>query len=416
MESIRSVVASVTGFVALGLAHGFGCGLDTSGAITSGPPDATDDVVIDRNEPLSCNGWRPRFFDPCTLGATGAPVALASGGTIVYDTDLPGFVEDPPADPPSTIVDQGGTPAVVISVESFTVAEGTTLRVVGDKPLIIASWSAITIAGTVDAGSHREDRRAGAGANPKLCEETGPGLGDDDVTGGGSGGGGGGSFAGTGGKGGPGDTGGENPGGDGGQMVGTPTIVRGGCAGAASGMAGNDDSVSAPSNSMTRAPGGAGGGAIQLSARQVITISGRVLAGGAGGTGAPLNSAVGGGGGGSGGWVGFDAPLSTFAPTARLAANGGGGGSSDSFSSTGDPGADGGDDATPAAGGVAGSCATAGAPGAAGATTNGPSSAQSAVSCGGGGGGGSVGYIIVIAPSFTAPAGAIFSPPPTVVN
>lgn len=37
-----------------------------------------------------------------------AVVVPATPAIITYDTNLPGFVEDPPADPPFTIVDQGG--------------------------------------------------------------------------------------------------------------------------------------------------------------------------------------------------------------------------------------------------------------------------------------------------------------------
>ena len=401
-----------------GLALVIGCGLDTSGVLSSEPDASTsEDAPVTPDVANPTCAWRPRFFDACALPAAGPAVVLA-GNSVTYDTDVPGFVEEPPADPPSITIDQGGTPAVVISVERFTVPTGTRLRVIGSKPLVIASWSAIDVTGTIDVGSHRGEAKTGAGANPKLCEATAAGLGDDETTtGGGSGGGGGGSFAGIGGKGGPGDSGGENPGGDGGALVGVPTIVRGGCPGAASGVAGPDGNVGQGSTPTTRAAGGAGGGAIQLSAKESISIgaTARVLAGGAGGSGAPRGSAVGGGGGGSGGFIGFDAPMLAFAAGAKIAANGGGGGSSDAFAASGDPGGDGGEDATPAPGGIAGQCATAGAPGAAGATINGPASSQNEVSCGGGGGGGSVGYILVFVAGFTPPNGVVFSPAATVV-
>jgi hypothetical protein len=341
---------------------------------------------------------------------------------VVYDTDLPGFVQDPPVDPPAIALAQGGTEAVLISVESLTVPEGTTLRAIGARPLLIASWSTIVIVGTLDAGSSTADKRIGAGANPTLCNALRAAAGDDETTnGGGSGGGGGGAFAGNGGKGGPGDDL-ENPGGIGGQkVVGAPTIVRGGCPGAASGKAGPDAQVTAPTGDDTTTPGGPGGGAIQLSARVSITVAptGRVRAGGAGGRGAPDGTACGGGGGGSGGFIGFDAPAYAFQASARVASNGGGGGSSAEFQSIGGNGGghggDGRDDATPAPGGVYGSsCAIDGPAGAAGATLDGPNASQASAACGGAGGAGGVGFILVFG-AFTPPASVVFSPAPTIV-
>ena len=82
----------------------------------------------------------------------------------------------------------------------------------------------------------------------------------------------------------------------------------------------------APSDANTTAPGGAGGGAIQLSSRMAISITGTIVAGGAGGEGSPLNAAVGGGGGGAGGYIGFDSGSLAIDAGAIVAANGGGGG------------------------------------------------------------------------------------------
>jgi len=415
MEGLRLALVFVLGGIALvPVFIGLGCGLDTTGALsTVADATASIDAPAEASAP-DCQGWRPHHFDPCTL--TPSPVAFTTN--ITYDTDIPGFVEDAVPDPPTTILDQGGTPAVVIAVPSLLVPQGVVLRIIGARPLVIASFSTITIDGTIDVGSHRAEPRTGAGANPALCAATAAAAGTDETTnGGGSGGGGGGAFAGTGGKGGPGDSNAQNPGGNGGGLVPLPTIIRGGCAGAASGKAGPDNQVTAPSNADTTAPGGGGGGALLLSARQSITINatGKVVAGGAGGAGAPLHSAVGGGGGGSGGFIAFEAPVYTFIANARVAANGGGGGSSNGFADTGQPGADGADGATGAPGGAAGTCAHAGASGSAGADANGPSAAQGAMSCGGGGGGGSAGFVIVYAAAFAVPTQVTISPAPTVV-
>lgn len=364
---------------------------------------------------MSCTTWSARHFTPCAIPGPGPAVALPAG-VITYNTDLPGFVEDPPVDPPALALAQGGTEAVLISVDSFTIPAGSTLRVIGARPLVIASWSTIDIQGVLDVGSSRAANRVGAGSNPALCAANAAMLGDDESgTEGGSGGGGGGAFGGNGGKGGPGDTGGENPGGNGGSKVVTPAIVRGGCSGAAGGKAG--PGADPPSDANTVATGGAGGGAIQLSARVSITVgaSGRVRAGGAGGGAAPLGSAAGGGGGGAGGYIGFDAPAYSFVANARIAANGGGGGTSALFAEAGAPGGDGTDDATQAPGGTySDPCAQSGPPGAAGTTLDGPNASTTTVNCGGAGGGGGVGHIVVFG-TFVQPANVVFSPKSNVV-
>lgn len=410
-----------------------GCGISAVGTMQGSavdPPDASPseagppliDTGIDvpvADAPETCATWTARHFTPCAIPGPGPAITVPPGATITYDTNLPGFVEDPPADPPALVLGQGGTEAVLISVASLTIPAGTTFRAIGARPLVIASWSTIDIQGVLDVGSSTAQSRSGAGANPTACGVGAAQAGDDETTnGGGSGGGGGGAFRGNGGKGGPGDSGGENPGGNGGQMLASaPTIVRGGCPGARSGKAGPDPAVTASTGDDTTTAGGAGGGAIQLSARLSITVGamGRVRASGAGGFGAPTGSACGGGGGGSGGYVGFDAPAYSFVANARVASNGGGGGSSALFVESGGNGGDGTDDATQAPGGPYGdSCAHPGPPGAAGTTLDGPNANQGNVSCGGGGGGGAVGFILVFG-AFTAPADVVFSPTPTIV-
>ena len=263
----------------------------------------------------------------------------------------------------------------------------------------------------------------GAGANPATCSATAAVAGDrrDDDDGGGSGGGGGGGFQGAGGMGGPGDTGGENPGGNGGLMIALPTIVRGGCPGAASGKAGPDGSVTAPSTPSTTAPGGPGGGAIQLSGPSVDhgRGDGAVCSPAARGGKAHL-SALGGrwwwwwlrrlhrvrrsATSGSSLTVGW--PRTVVARGLERRVRLGRRRLENRRSRrTGQP----------AAGGAAGSCAKAGAAGAAGATLNGATGGRRAsMSCGGAGGGGGAGYILVFAS--TSPSGTPFSPAPSVVK
>jgi len=369
----------------------------------SGDSAVTDTIDIDA--PL-CESWSAKHFAPCAIPPPMGSLVLTAADSPYRYTTSTGDLTDKNgavAVADTVITQAGGTMAALISVRSLTVETNATLEVVGDKPLIIASWTTISIDGTIDAGSHVLSGRVGpGGGDASFCTGAqAPGLGDDDTTGGGSGGGGGGGFQGAGGGGGPGDTGAENPGGGGGGAVAAyPQIVRGGCPGAASGKAGMDASVADPN---ARSAGGAAGGGIQLSARTGITINntGRVSAGGAGGAGTPDNSACGGGGGGAGGYIGLEAPLVIFSGAPILAANGGGGGGSELFVNPGDAGDDGGFNATSAPGGAASSCSLQGGGGSAGATLTGGTAGQTAVSCGGGAGGGGAGYVAIFSPDFT---------------
>jgi hypothetical protein len=377
-----------------------------------GPGDGLqDDSMIDA--PL-CESWSARHFVPCaipppmgglTLTMADSPYTYSTTTGVLSDNNGPVDVAD------TDITQTGGTMAALISVSSLTVETGALLNVVGNKPLIVASWGPIAIDGTIDAGSHRATAAIGAGGGAvAFCtglQQAGVGLEDVDG-GGGSGGGGGGGFRGAGGTGGAGDSNNQNAGGVGGAAAsGVPMVVRGGCSGGISGEAGPDGA-----DPNATSPGGIGGGALQLTARTSIAINntGRVLAGGMGGGGAPDGSACGGGGGGAGGYIGLDAPTIVFSGAPILAANGGGGGASNLFSNPGDPGDDGGPNATAAMGGAAVSgCSDPGGVGAAGATLGGASALNSNVICGGAGGGGGAGYILIFSPELTL-ASAVISP------
>jgi hypothetical protein len=393
----------------------------TPGAFRGRDDDAqagSDDAAVDDSNgdaPL-CASWQAHHFAPCAIPPPTGGLTLTMADSPYTYTTTTGDLTDKNgavAVTDTVITQAGGTMAALISVTSMTVETGARLDVVGDKPLIIASWGTIAIDGTIDAGSRTTGARIGAGGGPAaLCTGAqAPQLGDDETTtGGGSGGGGGGGFQGAGGGGGPGDSGGENPGGAGGGAVAAfPQIVRGGCSGAASGTAGPDGAVADPN---ARSAGGVGGGAIQLTARTGLTLdgTGTLTAGGAGGAGTPDNAACGGGGGGAGGYIGLEAPLVIFSGAPIVAANGGGGGGSELFVNPGDPG----DDATAilasAAGGAASSCSVQGGGGSAGATLIGGTAAQTQVSCGGGAGGGGAGYIGIFSPGFTLGSAQV-SPP-----
>lgn len=339
-----------------------------AGAIddAGGSRDASDANDID-SAPVACGDWTPLsgHFSPCAL----PPGPPWTPGNALYDTTTGLLV---PGVSPNSMIING---VRVVSVDSFTLPTGVTLRVVGTLPLVLASWSGLQINGVLDASSVRvaDDQVVGPGARGTNAQDGG---GNQDC-----GGGGGGGFGSVGGDGGNGS---GFSGGNGGGAEAIPTIVLGGRAGGEGGQDGYDP----------RGLGGAGGGAVHLIARQAIAVSatGRINAGGAGGQGA-RNGDGGGGGGGSGGFIGLDAPTVALSTGAILAANGGGGGTGcDDFN--GPEGTNAQVSMLPAAGGAANTCdvPTAGGSGAAGNTAAGfgGNSPES-----GGGGGGGVGYILV---------------------
>jgi len=330
----------------------------------------------------ACSDWTPRpvHFDPCQIQPPGVGLTLAAPGQWSYDTTS-GALTDPQghpvASPPSSLV--GNPPTRVLSVLSFDVGADVKLRAVGDHPLVVASWSTATVAGTLDVGSYRGDSTPGAGSNPTTCASHAPQAGQTVGIAGGGGGGAG--FGDDGGAGGAGNVG-RVPGGAGGARVSVPVAIRGGCHGAGGGDSGGS--------------GGYGGGALQLTARTAIEVAatGKLLAGGAGGQGGSAGQR-GAGGGGSGGYLGLEAPTVTLVAAAILAANGGGGGEGSSVALDGNSGIDG-QAAAKAASGAYGT-ATGGNGGAGGWRDNtaGTPGAQDPSVGGGGGGGGGVGFILV---------------------
>ncbi len=367
-------------------------------------PDAPD-------APAICAGWHPAHFMPCMIGTPKPPLTItASGSPWTYTTTVMGGVlTDKVATVLSSnvVVQQSDNSMVaVLNVEGLVVEAGATLYVVGDKPLIIASWGSITITGTIDAGSTTHETsatthidgplRTGAGANRVAnCSGLTGSQGATAASTGGSGGGGGAAYHGDGGNGTTGDTVMVAGGPGGTRIAQAPMVIRGGCAGGSSGTAGTSAVIS-PATSATFSAGGGGGGAIELAAMTSLTVStaGIVNAGGAGGGGAPQGSAVGGGGGGSGGYVRLEAPTITLSGV--ISANGGGGGGSAPYAFQGNQGSNA-TTASQAAGGPiygGGNCGLAGAAGSIGGAFDGPD-ATGADSCGGGGGGGGAGFIFV---------------------
>lgn len=353
-----------------------GCTFRPPSVATDAPGDTPPDM-----DPNCAEKWTTRAGHVPNVCLTPPDGGWTIDLIATYNTDDGSYTGGDP--PRSYLIDQpSGSKLRVVSVADLTVNAGATLRVVGQHPLLVLSWSRITVSGGIDVSSKRL-LTPGAGANLQGCNLAD--AGDGIVSGGGGGGGG---FKDRGGLGGSGNNDGNMGGGIGNSISRPEAYVRGGCAG---GTGGTGAGASA---------GGAGGGAVQLTAKESITVTstGVIHAGGMGGQGSQGASGTGGGGGGSGGFIGLDAPAITTEMSSALAANGGGGGAG-CESGDGAPGEDGWPNTNPARGGVLTSCFN-GAAGGDGGRRSGVMGLNGAPGIGGGGGaGGGVGYIVIWVPS-----------------
>jgi len=383
-----------------------GCGFEAASSPDASPLlDAPADAVGTTACPWP---YTPPGFDPCTGVPSGAlpELDLQLDGTYLVDTDdgtltAPGMIDIPV---PTTVVGD----VRVMWLRRFRLGNGSTLRAVGDPPLVLVSYSEVLVDGTIDVGSHvLGNDKVGAGSDPPVCSAS-RATGGTTCEHGGSGGGGGG-FGGAGGAGGVGglthDCG-----------VGVSSGIAGGAGGAVTADAtfrgGCDGGDGADGNNPDGGSAGDGGGAIQVIARDALVIraTGKVLAGGAGGTGANGGRA-GGGGGGSGGLIGLAGTTVRVDAGGVIAANGGGGGGGANNGAGGN-----GDD------GEAGAQAASGGPPEGGGGVGGAGGyvlVDALVGVfgdrGGGGGGGGVGKIrMTVAPGGSPmTTGAVVSPPPS---
>lgn len=394
------------------------------------PPPPADAAAGGSDAPSFCASWSPEGFMPCALTITAPSLPIdPSRGAYTYDTgDGGGTLFDAAHTPvlhsDQTITTRDGTIVAVLSLGEISLPAAATLNVIGPHPLLLVSWSAITIeaGAAIDAGSHlgvvdaalhkAQTVRFGPGADQActvgaaLGPQAGKPGGDADQAG--SGGGGGGALRARGGRGG---AAGAVVAGDGGEPLSSDLagVIRGGCPGGTSGAIG---AVAATRGE--HAQGGSGGGAIRLAAYSAIDVRGTIAANGAGGAGGLTRSAAGGGGGGSGGYIGFDAPMLHLAGT--ITANGGGGGAGANTDGPGNDGGDGDASAEPAPGGAIATnhCGQAGGAGGTGASAAADATSETACTGGGGGGGGATGYIFVAASTvLSVEPTAIVSPMPT---
>lgn len=275
-----------------------------------------------------------------------------------------------------SVAQDDGPNVMVVQVGSLTIdAAAEAIEVDGDKPLVIVARRTIIVGARINASA--DDRQPGPGGHDSGL---GPGAGTQGGSAGqtGDGGGGGGSFGATGGRGG-------NP------MAGMAGPTYGSALRLEGGSGGGVPSV--PGSCVIEA--GAGGGALQLTALESITIDDNINVGGSGGEGGEYcgTDGSGGGGGGSGGMVFLEAPM--ILGSGNLGALGGGGGeAANSFGADGVPGGDAGTTTaglggtssnTGGDGGTASSDGTTGNQGADGSTSEGNGG-------GGAGGGGRIYY------------------------
>lgn len=328
--------------------------------------EAAIDAPMTDVKPDSSCGWDTSNIDVCAPMFDQLIMPWTIDTTTSVDTDT-GIVT--PALPPGVLRQRmtqiGGGQVVVIATGMLTVNAALTVR--GNTPLIILVSDNAVITSDIIV----TPLAMGVAMNGS-CEGR-PGADIVDTTGGG--GGGGGSFGSAGAKGGR----GANPPNGGAPGVAAVqldlTPLAGGCRGG-------------PGGSGAPNGGGQAGGALQISAKTRIRITGgTVRANGGGGKSGSGQS--GGGGGGSGGGILLESPEIKIMAS-RLCANGGGGGGSQTgqdglMSDCNTAGPGGGQPAAMDAGGDGATAGSVAEPGRDGIGT--------ASSHGGGGGGGGLGRI-----------------------
>jgi hypothetical protein len=348
-------------------------------------------------EPADANSTVDINPDDCTWALVSTNFAPAD----VPDTSPPAW--DVTADETFTtggvdghaVSQTGASPLWLVHKSRFTVAAGVTLTIEGNHPLVIAADD-IDIAGTIIANNGAVDASCDAVVGANACEQAG--------------GGGGGGYGGVGGD------GGGGPADQGGTVSGvSPAPLRSGCPGAKGG-----DGQKVATDVIDGGAGGAGGGALQLSGRKTLHITGEIHANGFGGgrgksdpSGtficSPYGRASGGGGGGGGGTILVESCAVVIEPSAKLCANGGGGGGGAGGGST-NMGVDGNAGSCDAQA-IGGAGEVAGAQGGNGGYGGLPATAGAKDTRGGGGGGGAVGRIHIFQVSGTpVTAGATIKP------
>lgn len=371
-----------------------GCSACVDGDDEPAQVDA-DPIAPDATFCVDAWAYAPIHFDPCDIPLPSVPLVLDRGGVYTFNSGSGVFIDPTGASiaVAETVQTLSGAPTHIVSVRSLRIDQGVRLRVNGEPGLLIASWSTVDVRGEIDVSS--SSIASGAGAR-ESCAVSLAIDGDNDLAGNSSGGGGGGFGS-------AGSPGGDSlplTGGSGGNAIGDPLDVRGGCPGGRGGSSG------------AGTEGGAGGGAVHIASAVSIELSGTIQAGGEGGAGGAPGQDGGGGGGGSGGYIGLESTAVDVTATAVLAANGGGGGSGYHDQTGGAAGASAAASDVPASGGN-----QAGGPGGDGGVRGADSGAQGqnapfTGSSAAGGGGGGVGHIVITADDIAIVNGATITPAP----
>jgi hypothetical protein len=340
-EAARTLAGGLSAAV-LGIIGG--CTFDTGGrpavpAVDAAePPDA---------EVIECVPWSATNVDPCDQRLPAAVALELTGGAWTYDTITGALTGGAVVAVPSALIPQDdGSSLRVINAERLVIPAAATIAVVGAHALVIVVHGDATVDGGISVSSSSTPTPTpGPGASDAACAGSIGGNGSVGTGTSGGGGGGGGAFAADSGKGSDGGGPGRGDGGPKGNAVADADLspLRGGCR---AGKGGDLDLSPGDTGGLP----GQGGGAIEITARGALAVTGQIAANGSAGRGGGTRS--GGGGGGSGGGILLEASTVALADTAALCANGAGGGEGGSAAITGT-----------GAGGQNGLCAETAAPG-----------------------------------------------------
>jgi hypothetical protein len=357
-------------------------GVEMDAGSDAGKADAGQDASMSSDAGgLSCNpsasqlaAFVPSNLPP-SLALPSAPPMMK--GTNELDTDALSLYYKIPELTPQAVTLADGSEAALFVVQRFELGVGQTLKVSGQRPLIIVALDDIVVGGQIVTAASKTNGYGSAGApGPTVAERKGFGPGGGAAGMAAKAGGSGGSFCGRGGRGNAQTTDGTT--------YGTPTLVP---------------LLGGSSGGVAATVGGLAGGALQLVAGKSITINeaGLINMTGSGG---PAW-----GGGSSGGAVLLEAPKVTV--TGTITANGGAGGSYYG-------GAQGTETATPAVGGNygSGSPSSRGGSGSAGAKIEGDPATMGEMLTLFSGGGGGAGRIRINTGCgvFTAGSNALITP------
>ncbi|MET0387322.1 MAG: hypothetical protein ABW321_15245 [Polyangiales bacterium] len=276
--------------------------------------------------------FTPSNVNMAGISFTSAPtVTLSCGGTVTFNSTnntWTSYCAGQTQPTPVVQTQSGGPDIVVLPFKAFQLSSGTTLSLVGTRPVVFMVEGNATVAGIMNASAN--GTTAGAGGNWSCGSSAGgDGAGSGSLNG--PGGAGGGFLT----KGGNGGSSGSGTVGAGGAIRGTAALkpLIGGCPGGQG------------HNGPTGL--GGGGGAIQISAGGALSVTGTIRANGGVGPNGSSNDS-GGNGGGSGGALLLEGATVTTSGTIEL--NGGKGGSGQSGGTGGN-----GSTSTASAGSVGGS-------------------------------------------------------------